>query len=275
MKKWVVISCTPNSLYDFFLPISARLWRKRIGYEPLIVLVGDEKEWESGHARVVRDATNERVEFFGTVPGIPDAAVAMALRQQVSALEFDPEDILLIGDVDLFPVDMEFYHQYDPRKNPVGVYYAETYGDKYWPAYGVSMSIKNWREVMGVTVGDFRGSVERVFSDENVRATGLADKIGTWDTRFWTFDERYASYKIKTSRFAKDVATFPSFIGTKVPERFKLPAKPCAQDYVDFHCSRPGWNGENWPDIRHMLAQIIPDDIVWVDRYVGAYRAAL
>lgn len=275
MKKWVVLSCTPNSQYDFFLPIAVRLWRNRIGYEPVIVLVGSEKDWASGHAKVARDATQGRIELFESIPGIPDAAVAMALRQQVAALEFDPDDVLMIGDVDLFPVDRDFYHQYDPAKNPVGVYYAETYLDEYWPAYGISMPVRNWRQVMGTGQGDFRAAVERVFTDENVRALGMADKIGTWDTRFWTFDERYASFKIKTSRFANDVATFTSLIGTKRPERFKLPSQPYAQDYVDFHCSRPGWTMENWPDIRHMLAQMIPEDLRWIDQYVDKYRRSL
>jgi ribosomal protein S18 acetylase RimI-like enzyme len=275
VKKWVVLSCTPNSVYDFFLPIAVRLWRKRIGYEPVIVLVGTDEEWSSGHAAVALASTKGRIECFRPIPEVPDAAVAMALRQHVSALEFAEDDLIMIGDVDLFPVDREFYHRYDPARNPVGIYYAETYGDAYWPAYGVSMPVRNWREVMGVAVGDFRGSVQRAFSDENVKAVGLAEKIGTWDTRFWTFDERHASFRIKNSRFAKDVATFPSVNGKKVPHRVKLPSQPYSQDYVDFHCSRPGWTEENWPDLRHMLAQIMPEDLRWLDQYADAYRRSI
>lgn len=272
--KWVVLSCTPNSAYDFFLPIAVRLWR-RIGYEPIVVLVGPEKEWTSGHAKAAHDETLAITTLFGSIPGIPDAAVAMALRQQISALEFDDDDVILVGDVDLFPVDREFYHRYDPSKNPVGVYYSETYGDQYWPAYGVSMSVRNWREVMGVQVGNFRRSVESVFTDENLRAVGLANEIGVWDSRFWTFDERFASFKIKTSRFAKDVALFSSFRGNKRPRRLKLPRDPYASDYVDFHCSRPGWTEENWPDLRFALAQLIPEDLRWLDGYVEKYWRTL
>jgi len=271
VKKWVVLSCTPNSQYDFFLPIAVRLWRKRIGYEPVIVLVGTEEDWNSGHAKVARDATQGRIEFFESIPGIPDSAVSMALRQHVSALEFASDDVILIGDVDLFPVSREFYHQHNPYTNPVGVYYADAYGDEYWPAYGVSMPVSIWREVMGITPGYFRSSVERVFTDENVRALGIADKIGTWDSRFWLFDEKYTSLKIKTSRFASNVATFPSTFEGRRPQRTKLPKNPYASDYVDFHCSRPGWTEENWPDIRYALAQIMPEDLRWLDSYVERY----
>lgn len=274
MKKWVVLSCTPNSQYDFFLPIAVRLWQKRIGYEPVIILVGTEKDWASGHAKVARDAVQGRIEYFEGILGIPDSAVAMALRQHVAALEFDPDDILLIGDVDLFPVDRRFYHQYDPQRNPVGVYHADMY-DEYWPAYGVSMPVRNWREVMGTGTGDFRASVERTFTDENVRAVGIADKIGSWDTRFWLFDEKFTSFKIKASRFTKDVATFPRVFMGKRPHRVKLPPEPYVQDYVDFHCSRPGWTEENWPDIRYALAQIMPDELRWLDGYVGDYWRSL
>lgn len=277
LRKWVVLSCTPDSAYDFFLPIAVRLWRKRIGYEPIVVLIGSGRDWCCGHAKVVYDEIlgKERIEFFQGIKDIPDAAVSQALRQQVSALEFDLYDTILIGDVDLFPVDREFYHRYDPSENPVGIYYAEMYRNEYWPAYGVSMSVRNWREVMGVVPGDFRGSVERVFTAENVRAAGLEHDGKPWDRRFWFFDERFTSFKIKSSRFAKDVATFPSSIGTKVPHRIKLPSQPYIQDYVDFHCARPGWTEDNWPDIRYALAQMIPEDLRWIDRYVDAYRRSL
>lgn len=281
MNKRVVLSCTPHDIYDFFLPISVRLWRSRIGYEPVVILVGSKEDWSSGHAKVVYDEIcgRERIEFFARIPGLPDSAVSMGLRQHVSALDFDPDDLLLIGDVDLFPVDREFYHRYDPSKNPVGVYYAETYehlGEgQYWPAYGVSMPVRNWREVMGVTVGDFRGSVEKSFTKENLRSLGMEDGNDVWDTRFWLFDEKYATFKIKTSRFAKDVATFPRCVDNRYPYRFKLPHQPYVCDYVDFHCSRPGWNEENWPDIRYALAQMLPEDLRWIDRYVSSYRKSL
>ena len=277
MKKWVVLSCTPDSVYDFFLPIAVRLWRKRIGYEPFVVLVGPEGSWSSGHAKVVYDEIrdNERVEFFHGIKDIPDAAVSMALRQQVSALEFDLDDVILIGDVDLFPVDRDFYHRYDSSKNPIGIYYSEMYQGEYWPAYGISMPVRNWREVMGITPGDLKGSVERVFTAENVKVAGLEHDGRPWDRRFWFFDERFASFKIKSSRFAKDVASFSSSIGTKIPQRLKLPDQPYIQDYVDFHCSRPGWTEEGWPDLRYALAQMIPEDLRWIDRYVDAYRRSL
>ena len=278
MKKWVVISCTPDPVYDFFLPIAVRLWRKRIGYEPAVFLIGSDKDWSSGHAKVVYDEIKdlERVRFFSKINGIPDAATSLALRQHVSALEdFDPDDLILVGDVDLFPVDRDFYHQYDPTKNPVGVYYADMYAEQYFPAYGVSMPVRNWREVMGIEVGDFLGSVARVFTDENVKAVGLAEKVGTWDTRFWTFDERFASWKIRNSRFTEHVAKFPEIFRGKRPHRVKLPREPYVGDYVDFHCSRPGWTEENWPDIRFALAQMMPDDLRWLDGYVEKYLSSL
>lgn len=274
VTKRVVLSCTPNNVYDFFLPIAVRLWRKRIGYEPIVILVGSEADWSVGHSKVVYNEirSTERIEFFSRIPDLPDSTVSMGLRQNVSALDLDPDDLLMIGDVDLFPVDRDFYHRYDPHKNPVGVYYAEMYNDRYWPAYGISMPVRHWREVMGVTVGDFRGSTEKAFSDGHVRDLLEAHRADSRDTRFWTFDEEYATAKIKGSRFAQNVAMFSSSVGSKGPHRVKLPHQPYVCDYIDFHCSRPGWNEENWPDIRYALAQMIPEDLRWIDRYVSAYR---
>jgi hypothetical protein len=276
MTKRVVLSCTPNSVYDFFLPLAIRLWRCLIGYEPIVILVGTYGEWSFGHAKAVLDEVRgESAEFFDRILDLPDSSVSMGLRQNVAALDFDQDDVLLVGDVDLFPVDRDFYHRYDPSKSPVGIYYADMYGGEYWPAYGVSMPVRNWREVMGLTVGDFRGSVERMFLEGKVRELVAAHKADHRDTRFWTFDERYATQKIRESRFSKDVAEFPSAVGDRRPLRVKLPRHPSAAGYIDFHCSRPGWNGENWPDIRTMLDQLLPEHMDWVDRYVRRYRSSL
>lgn len=276
MKRWVILSCTPDSAYDFFLPIAVRLWRNRIGYEPVVVLVGAEGDWSSGHSGVVYGEIREkeRIEFFRGIPDLPDSTVSQGLRQHVSALDFGLDDVLLVGDVDLLPVDRGFYHRYDPSMGPVGIYYADMY-DQYWPAYGMLMPVRNWREVMGVTVGDLRGSVERTFMEGGIRALVEAHKVDHCDMRSWIFDETYTSLKIRNSRFFGAVVKFSSLLDGKRPCRVKLPRQPNAFDYVDFHCSRPGWNGENWPGIRQMLAQLLPDDLQWVDRYVGLYRASL
>lgn len=277
MKKLVVITCTPNSAYDFFLPLAVRVWRVLIGYEPVVVLVGPEREWSYGHAKVVRDEIwgAARVELFAGLLDLPDSTVSMSLRQQISALDFSPDDLILVGDVDLFPVYRDFYHRYEPLKSPIGIYYAEMYKDEYWPAYGVSMPVRNWREVMGVAVGDLKGSLEKALDEGGVRDLIAAHQADAGDTRFWTFDEVYATKKIRASRFVGEIARFPSWMDGREPLRSKLPSRPSASDYVDFHCSRPGWNGENWPGIRQMLAQMIPLDLWWVDQYVKKYRASL
>lgn len=277
MKKWVVLSCTPNSVYDFFLPISVRLWRKLIGYEPVIVLVGEKNDWSSSHAGVVYNEIcgQERIEYFPRITDLPDSTVSMGLRQHVSALDFAPDDVLLVGDVDLFPVDRAFYHRYDPMKNPIGVYYADMYNDRYWPAYGISMPVRNWREVMGVKVGDIVGSVEKAFTDGNIRDLIAENKTDPMGANWWTFDEVYATIRVRSSRFINDIAKFPSSVDGKRPHRVDLPRNPEASNYIDFHCSRPGWNGANWPGIRSMLSQMIPGDLDWIDRYVKTYRASL
>ena len=281
MKKWVVLSCTPDSAYDFFLPIVVRLWRNRIGYEPVVVLVGTEEEdWSSGHSKVVYDEIrrNERIEFLSGIPDFPSSLVSLALRYNVSAFDFDKDDILMIGDVDLFPVDRDFFHRYDSSKSPIGHHYEEVHNGRYgqrYQAFGLSMPVRSWREVVGVTIGDLRGSTERFLKESGVRDLLEAWKTDHQDTTYWNADETYVTARINNSRFSNDVAKFPSSIGGKIPCRVKLPDKPNASDYVDVHCSRPGWTKENWPDIRHLLAQMIPEDLRWVDQYVDVYRKNL
>ena len=274
--KRVVLACTPSHVYDFFLPIAARLWKKRIGYEPLILLVGTSDDWNRGSSGVpfqAIKADGHRTEFVDRIPGVDDSNVCMSSRQHAAALTWlDINDILLIGDVDLFPIRRDFYHQHDPERYPVAIYHADMYQDTYWPSYGLSMSVASWRATMGLRIGDLKGSLVNSFDRGGIWEIIKAQKANYLDSRLWTFDETYASERVRASRREDELQKIPSHWERLC--RNTWPVRVYASNYIDCHCPRLGYT-ENWPKIRSVLAQIMPDDLSWVDGYVNAYRSAM
>ena len=272
--KRVVLSCTHSSTYDFFLPISIKIWKKRIGYEPVVFLVGAPGEWSSGHRKVVMDEVRSSgclVTFLERVSGIPDPNLSMSIRQHAAALSsLDGSDLLIIGDIDLLPIRKEFYHQHDPKEFPIAIYHAGMYWDKYWPAYGPSMTVATWREVMGLTVGDLMGSLLQTFKNGKIEELINAQSKDYTDSRLWVFDEQYASLMIKVSAFSDKVVRIGDGHENRLC-RNNFNADVDVSKCIDFHCHRPGWSHENWGKIRGIVSQVIPNDLQWLDRYHTEY----
>lgn len=268
----VVLACTPSNVYDFFLPIAANLWMNRIGFKPIILLVGTRKEWSDRISFQALQGQFE-VEFVDRVDGVDDSNVCMSSRQHAAALEsLSPMDTLLIGDVDLLPIRKDFYSS--ERRRPVKILHAGMYQDRYWPAYGPMMSVRDWRETMGIRLGDLRGSLMQSFADGKILDIIQAQKLNYMDSRLWTFDEQYASEKIRAAWGPDDLCKVDSF-GYERLCRNSWPKRVYALNYIDAHCPRPGYTDENWPKIRELLAQIAPGDLSWFDGYATAYRNSM
>lgn len=273
--KRVVFGCTHSSTYDFFLPIAARIWRKRVGYEPMAFLVGPREEWERGHRAVVLHELGFPVEFVDRVPGVPDSNVCMSVRQHAATVPWiDGSDLMMVGDVDLLPIRKLFYHQHDPEEYAVAVYHADMYWDRYWPAYGPSMTADTWREVMDLEKGNLRGSLLRTFEDGKIGNLIVANKKDHHDSRLWVFDEQYASVRIRLSRFANSILRIRTDDTNERLCRNRWPGPVDASRYIDLHCPRPGWTNENWAKIRGVLEQVVPSEMPWMDDYVARYRAS-
>jgi hypothetical protein len=276
--KRVVLTSTTSDSYDFFLPIAARVWRKMIGYEPLVFLVGTVEEWSVGHCgAVTRHLRGDgyTVEMVDHVPGVDDANVSMSVRQHAAALPWlDLDDILLVGDIDLLPIRRWFYHQNDDGKHELVIHHSSMYDDRYWPAYGPAMSVAAWREVMGLSAGDLMGSLLKTFREGNIAELIACQKADNRDSRLWFFDEVYASQKIRESRFAKDFLRANSTTKERLC-RNSWPFCPLAADYIDCHCPRPGWSEDSWMKIRYILSQTMHEDLHKFDCYVAWYRGSL
>lgn len=291
--KRVAIGCSTDHNYCFLLPIAAFLWRERIGYDPILYLVGKAGEravdsWESSrHAAVAWKAVRWggfRYEFIDGIEGVEEATVAQSIRHYAAARPgLAPDDLLIPSDADLLPIRREFYHQHDPAEKPVASYYSNGYGEseegKHFPTCHISAQVSTWRELMGIRGWDEREAVIEQFTRRGLaaRMAAKAADPSKWDA-VWFEDEYSISERILMSRFWPHGVKLIRREGQPPRDRLdraRWPAKYDALDYTDCHSIRPGWSDPDWPRLRPLVAQVMPDLLAWCDKYRDAFREAM
>lgn len=279
--KYVVIGCDTFHAYNFFLPFVCRLWRERIGYEPIVFLVGTPDEWGRGHSAIVLEALKSgawRIEWMDHVPGVPSATVAQCVRHHAGALpDLEPSGILMTSDADLLPIRREFFHQHDPSKHEIALYNSTVYGDvDHWTNLHMSFTVDTLREVMGFETRDVRACMLKTFQYGHLDDLIRKKKEDSRDPGLWFFDERYPSAKIMASRFYPESVLKIQRDGGGCPKDQLSRSGPWpetyqADHYVDCHAHRPGWTDIYWLKIRPLIVQLMPGLSGWADAYRAAF----
>jgi len=298
MTKRAIIGSTLDHDYSFLSVIAALCWRERIGYEPSLFLVGTEEDWRSHrYGSVVLKAADDRSihkVFVDRIQGVEDKTVAQCCRQYAACHDFADSDYLMPSDADLLPIRKEFYHQHDPEKHPIALFYANAYigeEETHWPSCHTPMLAGTWREVMGLEIGRMSECMRRNFEEY-----GLPDKMKAWeaecaaakaanrpaDSKFfwpvWFTDELVVSKKIKQSQY------YPSRVlkivrdGHPPKDRLDRSSWPFFCDvnrYADSHSLRPGWSAPNWPRLAPFLKKLLPAHATWLDWYRVEFREAI
>jgi hypothetical protein len=99
-----LLACDLNPRYLESWGIAARAWEVIVGVEPVLVLVADERGVPS---ELLAD---DRVRLFPPVDGLHTAFQAQCVRLLYPAL-LEGNGAVLISDVDLLPLDPDFFHR--------------------------------------------------------------------------------------------------------------------------------------------------------------------
>ncbi|MES2179818.1 MAG: hypothetical protein V4550_18300 [Gemmatimonadota bacterium] len=213
----VALGCSQTSDYSFLLPITALFWR-RVGFEPLAIIVGDHKDsgslaWSNDpKTKVTFDQLiAHRIPTYSVsaIDGYPIATMAQNVRQHAAGLrivsdfgnKFDTElvidenDWVMPADADLWPLRPEFYTQHENSPYRAVSYYWN--GDHFVgktaflkaiaagkrtqtiPTCHVAMRAKDWRETYGLNVGENLYDAVKRTLDIWFR-TYPADSFNTW-----------------------------------------------------------------------------------------------
>jgi len=96
----VILAANNNKNYIEFWPIVAKAWQE-MGIRPTLGLIATPD--------VVVDETLGDVIRFEPIPGVPQSTQAQAIRLLLPA--FFPDDVCIISDIDMLPLDMDYFHK--------------------------------------------------------------------------------------------------------------------------------------------------------------------
>ena len=250
MRRFVAVPSSDVHDYCGFLIYVAILWRERIGYEPIIFLVGSYESWKAGrHGTLVPDILKQngfRIEWVAPVEGVGDGTVAQSIRLHAAVLpDLNPDDLIIPSDADLLPLKRPLYYAHDLNKWPLGSIYSNGYGNenegKHFPCCHLSATVACWSELMDLEGTDPRECLLRSFDKGDVASTE--------DMGRWFFDEHYLSKRILASSFWPDGVQMIRRQGQPPKDRLDRGCWPATYNplaYTDCHSIRPFWSDKNY-----------------------------
>jgi hypothetical protein len=275
MVNRVVLSSDANPAYAFYVPLTALMWREVGGYHPLVLSLGP-------LPRIVIERTTEIIRNTDIVEVVkPDCCGMQAATQLVRLLAYlapgvEPDDWLLMGDVDAWPLLAEPFQR--PLKEAHLMYDASTQLDipgKTTPAYPmgyIAARASLWSTWMRVTATTLREGLEMLFLTEPVLTAGGVNA-----------DEALITSRIKAWHGHPDRCELVPRSGFPCRGRIDRAAWPAnVRKYIhndsappiDAHLLRPGWTDENWPRIRPLLELYLsPKWLAWCDDYRAEWVA--
>ncbi len=272
MTTRVAIGCSSWRDYQFLAPFSGLLWRERIGFDPIFLLTGN---WAGARRH---DIAADALRKFGfktvelpAMEGYEEATLAQNARQHAAALQFiDGDDWVMPSDADLWPIKKDFYqaHLAAPPGTAVA-YYAN--GDHYqtYPTCHMTMRARDWRRIYTLSEGaPISPQVKR----------SLDGWLPTYRQR-WPWNDRNFAVWMSDQAMMTDKVRDSKIPVQHVERRGHPPVEridrgnwqPLTPAIVDSHLLRPADQPENWPRVRELFAQLLPEHVAWADEYREAY----
>lgn len=276
MKTVVTIGANEIPDYQFLAPLTALLWKERIGFAPIIFKVGDWLAPSLGNiatrkGRVAIEAMeHHKIPYMHVEPmeGLETGRTAQQCRELVGCLGLDPERWAMPADADLWPIRQQFYQQHQDKPGKIVSYYAN--GDHFQtlPTCHVTMQIYRWRELYGVKGGDdITAACKRNFDEWLPKR-----RWQIWDVNFakWMADQAIVSEKVMAQ---PDGYVKIERYGHPPVDRIDRNIWPAGYDiapYVDAHMPRKP-DEDNWPKVIELFSKLLPEHADWANQYRKDY----
>lgn len=277
MTTHVLVGADSCRDYEFLAPLSALLWRDRIGFHPIVLKVFKADEVVQERSMVAHDFLKMMGLDFYMVPAVEGwetGRTAQQCRELAGCLPLQDNDWAMPSDADLWPIKKEFYYQHYKHPTPTSAaevvsYYAN--GDHFQtlPTCHVAMRVKKWRELYGVQAGDSTTAAVKRHCDEWLPKSRV--RWPTWGDGFamWMMDQFIVSEKV--------MALPEGYV--KIERRGHPPVdridrgnwQPLTEAIVDAHLLRPADQDEHWPRVRALFAKLLPQHVAVVDEYRDLY----
>lgn len=272
MKK-VILSCTIDSRFDFFLPLTCAWWRE-IGWDPRVILIGSKAEWVK-RVPVVAGAMESFGPFacwyFNKHPNYTEGTTAKVLRHSACWFgNIDDGDYLLLSDIDMWMLSPQWLTDNIVPGN-LTIWGANVHAlnpGRQFPICYQGAAAKTWQEIYAdITANDFfdKRYPERIespakrWSDEEAQATILPNWSG-FPSRCHFVDRdgsraRYMSGRVDRGNWVYETKDEPGLL--------------------DAHLLRPGYTDDNWPRLMRLIEDFLPGWAKKFDAYRNRYVRAM
>ena len=273
MTRRVCFSADANPIYQFYLPLTALMWREVAGYHALVELVGTAPGFLLDRLReIIRSGDIVCVEPPQCC-GTPASAQLVRLLSYL-AQNIADDDYLMTCDADIWPLQAAVFEPHNDA--PLLIYPSSCLlnnpgiNTPAFPICYIGARTSLWRSLMGIEANSLREGLELLFLTEPLLSAGG-----------FNADEAVITKRIMGARnYPEGFHCVPRdgfpprgrIDRAAWPENVRLHINGARNMFIDAHLPRPGYADENWSRIRPLLELYLsPKWLRWCDDYRAEY----
>lgn len=269
--KLALISANENETYDFFLPLTAAMWKKQ-GWTPYAILVSSSYYQGSRKLQLILRKLHElnaKIGWLPPFPGFEPWNIAQISRLYGGLLDLDDKSYVITGDVDMWPLQSAWYSL--PSHSDKMKFWNFAGCDGMFICYCCG-TVATWREMM---------NLKKHTPLSTALYQQMTGGIGPGKSN-WGYDEALLNHRRKEwtdrggqieviKRPVDPVTSLP--IGRVDRAGWDHSASRCreANCFIDAHLVRPGWTHENWNRIFPLFSALAPEYAQWAADYWRTY----
>ena len=185
MQVKVIMSCDDNPYYLDFWPLVSRVWKERIGYDPVLIHVGKEP------------TTSQYGEVINVAPLDEYPIHTQAQLARLWYPQFEPDTLWITSDIDMFPISRIYWK--DAIQGNYEWCNLNTILKNYFPlCYNVATG-ENFKKILD-TEESFSDFMEDVTSSFNEKTKHTPENWNGEPMESWGLDEQFVSMVVSSYR---------------------------------------------------------------------------
>ena len=253
----------------WFVPVTSLLWHEKMGWQPvLFVVYRSEKDFTPLMNLIINYAVAAGVEvhkFKHTLntSKYPMKVFLESIRLAGCVLDWPEDTYVLTSDLDMWPLNADFYNNETSYNTSVHLLFANAYGSpkraSEYPMCYIGMNLSTWREIMNCHEGQ----------DLMKYLAELRDFVGG---NQWGIDQHGFTRRLKHWKGFPNSVHFTSrdTAVDRIDRKFHKDNYVWTSQKVEAHVLRPPFTAQNWPQLRAVLHHVLDqEEMEWIDQYAG------
>lgn len=272
---YAVYSSTNDSLYSFFIPITAWCWHK-LGIRGLVFV----PLYRNKSTYFALETAKDWITFLPfEAPEHKQATFAQMARLFAASVNLPEDTILCTTDCDML------LFQVPPYYGGFTIFGSDLVPGNQIPICYISAKIRDWRSAFNMYYGALK-QMPNAEAELKVKSYQqcLDETVGLIECDHfrgnqWSLDQNTAFNKIinRDGNYFVTRSNGENQFSTKRIDRddtyFMDRLNP---DIYDYHCHRPGYLDENFEKIISVIKYFYPnDDLTWMQEYQQKYKSLL